>query len=132
MQQQLSGNGGRTESLETLDQLALDYQDGLRRALLDAAENGKSLSGYIQARNVFGLGDFWVRLKSELLSSKRDRHKIKRMLDEWRASKEQQRAEAAASESFPAGKAGQEEMEAKDGKANSEGRRHPEQTDGCN
>lgn len=124
MHQQLSGIDGHTQSLKSLDLLTMKYQDGLRRALLNAAENGTSLSGYIQVRSVAGLGDFWVRLKRELLSNKRDGHRIKRMLDEWR-SLEQQGAEAADDESFSAGEAEQEELGAEEGEANSEQWRQP-------
>lgn len=125
MHQQLSDVGGHMQSLMNLDLRTMRYQDGLRRGLLHAAENGTSPNGYIQARSVASLGDFWVRLKKELLSTERDGHKIKRMLDELRRS-EQHGAEAAGNEPFSAGEAEQEGVEAEEEGISSEQRRHPE------
>lgn len=101
--QQLSGVGGHMQYSMNVDPSAMRYQDGLRRGLLNAAENGSFPSGYIQARSVASLGDFWVRLKTELLSSERDEHRIKHMLDELKDS-ERQVAHAPDSESFSAEK----------------------------
>lgn len=123
MHQLLSGTGGHTQSRMDLDPNTTRYQDGLRRGLLEAAEHGTSPNGYIQARSVVGLGDFWVRLKTELVSTKRDEHKIKRMLDELR-DREEQGAEASA-EALNAGEAEQEEVEVGEEEASSEQPRNP-------
>lgn len=104
MHQRLSGMGGQTQSAMNLNPNTTRYQDGLRRGLLEAAEHGTFPNGYIQARSVAGLGDFWVRLKTELVSTKRDELKIKRMLDELR-DREEQGAEAEQEEA----KVGEEE-----------------------
>lgn len=92
----------------------------MRRGLLKDAENGTLPSSWIQDRGVVGLGDFWVRLKEELLSKERDRAKIERMLDEWRAS-ELQDAEAADDELLSAGEGELDEEE----EESSEQRRQP-------
>lgn len=94
----------------------LSYHNKLRKGLLEAAENGTLPSGWLQDRGAAALGDFWVRLKEELLSETRDESRVKRMLDEMRNS-EQQGAEAANDERVSAG----EEEE-----ASLEERNHPD------
>lgn len=106
--QQSSDAGDHMQCSTNVNPNAIKYQDGLRRGLLDAAENGTLLSGYVQARSVASLGDFWVRLKTELLSSKRDEHKIKRMLGELRHS-ERKGPEATDDEPFSGREVEQEE-----------------------
>jgi hypothetical protein len=116
------------QTLTKLDQLTMRHHEALRRALVEAAENGTSLSSYIQARRVASLGDFWVRLKTELLSNKRDQHKVKGMLDEWR-DLAQHSAEAADHEPFSAAEAELEEVGAEEGDARPEQRGHPNEAD---
>lgn len=78
------------------------YHETMRRGLLKAAKNGTLPSGWIQDRGVVSLGDFWVRLKKELLSKPRNQAKIECMLDELRASGLQD-AEAADDDLLSAG-----------------------------
>lgn len=106
--QQLSGVVGHMQNSMSVDPSAMKYQDGLRRALLYAAENRTLPNSYIRARSV--ASPFWDRMKTELLSSKRDEHKIKRMLDELKES-ERQGAQASGFEPFSAAKIGEEKIE---------------------
>lgn len=94
---QLMGDGKHTQPSTQLNPNTRKYHEPMRRGLLKAAENGTFLSGWIQDRGAVGLGDFWVRLKEELLSKKRDQAKIQLMLDELKAS-ELQGAKAAHDE----------------------------------
>lgn len=94
MHQQMMGDKEHIQPSKQLNPNTKKYQEGMRRGLLKAAENGTLPTGWIQDRSAVSLGDFWVRLKEELLSTERDQARIKRMLDELRAS-ELQGAEAA-------------------------------------
>lgn len=76
-----------------LQSYAGTHYKALRRGLLKAAHNGTVLSDWLKLRNPSSLGDFWVRLKAELMATDRDQAKIKRMLDEFRAS-DQRNADA--------------------------------------
>lgn len=120
MHQQLTGNGEHIQSSTQQNRNNSKYQERLRRGLLKAAEKGTLPSGWIQDCTAVSLGDFWVRLKEELLSTERDQAKIKRMLDELRAS-ELQGQEAADDELGSAGEGEQEKVEGK----GSEQRRRP-------
>lgn len=111
MHQHLTGDKEHVQSSTQLK------QQGMRRGLLKAAENGTLPTGWIQDRSAASLGDFWVRLKEELLSTERDQARIRRMLDDLRAS-ELQGAEAADAELGSARE--QEEAE----EESSEERRH--------
>lgn len=102
MHKQSTGDGEHIQSSTQLNPNTKKYQEGMRRGLLKAAENGTLPSGWIQDRSAVSLGDFWVRLKQELLSTGRDQARIKRMLDELR-SPELQGAEAADDELDSAG-----------------------------
>lgn len=115
--QKLTGDGEHIQSSSQLNPNTKKYQEGMRRGLLKAAENGTLPSGWIQDRSAVSLGDFWVRLKVELLSTERDQARIERMLDELRAS-ELQGAEATENELNSAGE--QEKVE----EESSEQRRH--------
>lgn len=116
--QKLTGDGEHIQSSSQLNPNTKKYQDGMRRGLLKAAENGTLPSGWIQDRSAVSLGDFWVRLKEELLSTRRDQPRIKRMLDQLRAS-EFQGAEAAENELDSAG-----EQEKVDDESSEQGRHH--------
>lgn len=111
MHQHLTGDKEHVQSSTQLKQQAM------RRGLLKAAENGTLPTGWIQDRSAASLGDFWVRLKEELLSTERDQARIRRMLDDLRTS-ELQGAEAADPELGSA----REQEEA--GDESSEERRH--------
>lgn len=93
MHQQMTGDKEHIQSSKQLNANTKKHES-MRRGLLKAAENGTLPTGWIQDRSAVSLGDFWVRLKEELLSTERDQARIKRMLDELRAS-ELQGAEAA-------------------------------------
>lgn len=129
MHQQLTGGGKHMQQSSTkLNPHTERYYDALRKGLLKAAEKGILPNGWIQHRSVAGLGDFWVRLKKELLSTKRDQPKIERMLDELRAS-EQRVAETAGDELVSHAEAEQdrvEEEEEEEETASGQWRRHGE------
>ena len=116
--QQLTGDGEHMQSSTKLNSDTNRYYKALRRGLLKAAGNGTHPSGWLQNRSVARLGDFWVRLKAELLSAKRDQPKIERMLDELRAS-EQQGAETAGDQLVSDAEAEQDTVEEEEEEATS-------------
>lgn len=102
VQQHLTGDGEHVQSTKMRNPKTSHYQERIRRGLLKAAENGTLPSGSIQESSAVSLGEFWVRLKEELLSKERDQAKIERMLDEWRLS-QLQGAEAVDEQPLSAG-----------------------------
>lgn len=86
MYQQVAHDREHIRSSTKLQPYAGKHHESLRRGLLKAAENGTALSSWIKKRKPSSLGDFWVRLKAELAAKERDQPKIKRMLDDFRAS----------------------------------------------
>lgn len=120
LHQQLTGDGEHIPSSTQLSANTKKRHETMRRGLLKAAEKGILPSGWLQDRSVVSLGDFWVRLKEELVSTERNQAKVKRMLDELRAS-ELQGQEATDDELCSAGEGELEKVEEK----SSEQRRHP-------
>lgn len=121
MHQQLTGDGEHIPSSMQLSANTKKRHETMRRGLLKAAEKGILPSGWLQDRSVVSLGDFWVRLKEELVSTERDQAKVTRMLDELRAS-ELQGQEATDDELCSAGEGELEKVEEKSSKQ----RGHPD------
>ncbi|KAL1882282.1 hypothetical protein Daus18300_000768 [Diaporthe australafricana] len=86
MHQQVAHDRGHAQSSTKLQPYAGKYHETLRRGLLKAAENGTAISNWIKKPKPSSLGDFWARLRAELVAAERDQPKIKRMLDDFRAS----------------------------------------------
>lgn len=68
-----------------------NFDEGLRRGLLQAANNNTPLPAWMLHRKSYErAGEFYVRLRAELVTPKRrDQAKIKRMLDERHSSQQQ-------------------------------------------